>query len=138
MGTRSGSAVSAPATQSGDLRFWTVAAARSPRVLAFVTLIVVSLGLLPLYESIWWWDIAMHSSCSAVLVAWSFRFRYSPSPALVLLLGVSVGWEVVEASTPHFVLMAGDRVDTAGDIVSNTSGWVAATLLRRWVRYLDA
>ncbi|AFK20306.1 hypothetical protein E6P09_13635 [Haloferax mediterranei ATCC 33500] len=138
MGTRSVSVVSSPETQSGDWRFWAVAAARSPRVLVFATLAVVSLGLLPLYESIWWWDIAMHSTNSAVIVAWSFRFRYTPLSALVLLFGIGVGWEFLEAMTPHFALMAGDSIDTAGDIVSNTAGWFVATLIRRRVRRLDS
>ncbi|WP_396612089.1 hypothetical protein ACH9L7_02055 [Haloferax sp. S1W] len=128
----------ARAAQSPSWRFWLGTAAANPRLLTYATLAVVSLGLLPLYESIWWWDIAMHAACSAALVAWLFRVDLSPAAALVSLFGIGVGWEVLEAATPHFVLMAGDWVDTAGDFVSNTSGWLVATFARRWIGGFDA
>ncbi|ELZ78414.1 hypothetical protein C455_12043 [Haloferax larsenii JCM 13917] len=118
-------------------RFWAGTAATNPRVLTFATLAVVSLGLLPLYESIWWWDIAMHAACSAALVVWLYRIGVSPVAALVFLFSIGIAWEVLEAATPHFVLMAGGWEDTVGDVVSNTSGWVVATVAQRWISRVD-
>ncbi|KAB1198974.1 hypothetical protein GJR99_12100 [Haloferax sp. MBLA0078] len=120
------------AIQSRDWRFWLGMATDSTQLLVMATLLVLSLGVLPLYEPIWWWDIAMHTSCSAIIVLWLFRLRVTAGGALLVLLSVSVGWEVLEAVTPHFVLMAGDTVDTVGDIVSNTSGWALVVLARWW------
>ncbi|WP_231727977.1 hypothetical protein [Haloferax profundi] len=75
----------------------------------------------------------MHTGVSAVIVVWLFRFHTTPWVALVFLLGISVGWEILEEITPHFMLMAGGLTDTIGDVISNVTGWAFVVLVRWWI-----
>ncbi|WP_199180566.1 hypothetical protein [Haloferax marisrubri] len=131
-------AASRSAARRAGWQFWAHAAAASPRVLAFVTLASVSLGVLPLYEPVWWWDIVMHATCSACIVAWAYRLGVTATAGLAALLAVSAGWELLELAVPNYALIAGGALDTAGDFASNVAGWGVATLVRQSVADLGS
>ncbi|SFR54743.1 hypothetical protein [Halogeometricum limi] len=92
------------------------------RALAAVTVLVATLGLLPLYESVWWWDILTHTLAGATITGWLVLSRVRVASVVFLVALCSGAWELLEYATPAFAFMAGSPADTVLDVACNFLG----------------
>jgi hypothetical protein len=99
-----------------------VACVATRRTLAVATAFAAALGLLPLYESVWWWDILTHTLAGAAIAGWLLLSRLRLAWVVVVLAALSGAWEVAEFATPNYVFVAGGPADTAVDVVCNFLG----------------
>jgi hypothetical protein len=92
------------------------------RTLALATAFAAALGLLPLYEPVWWWDLLTHTLAGAVIAGWLALSRVRLAWCVLLLAVLSGAWEVAEFATPNYVFVAGGPADTAVDVACNFLG----------------
>lgn len=103
-----------------------VACVATRRTLAVATAFAAALGLLPLYESVWWWDLLTHTLAGAAITGWLLLSRLRLAWVLVTLAALSGAWEVAEFATPNYVFVAGGAADTAVDVACNFFGAAVA------------
>ena len=102
-----------------------VETAANRRTVAVSTAFVAALGLLPLYESVWWWDILTHALAGGAITGWLLLSGQRASAVVLLVALCSGAWELLEYATPTYVFMAGDAADTALDVACNFGGSAA-------------
>lgn len=102
-----------------------VESAANRRTLAVSTAFVAALGLLPLYESVWWWDLLTHTLAGGAITAWLLLSGRRASAVVLLVALCSGAWELLEYATPTYVFIAGGAADTALDVVCNFAGSAA-------------
>ncbi|MDS0299522.1 hypothetical protein NDI76_12290 [Halogeometricum sp. S1BR25-6] len=109
-----------------------VETAANRRTVAVSTAFVAALGLLPLYESVWWWDILTHALAGGAITGWLLLSGRRASAVVLLVALCSGAWELLEYATPTYVFIAGGAADTALDVVCNFAGSavVAAAFVR--------
>ncbi|ADQ66558.1 hypothetical protein C499_02339 [Halogeometricum borinquense DSM 11551] len=103
-----------------------VASIATRRTLAIATVFAAALGLLPLYESVWWWDLLTHTLAGAVITGWLLISRWRITAVLLFVACCSGAWEVAEYATPTYVFIAGNPTDTALDVMCNFVGSATA------------
>lgn len=109
-------------SRGGPGWLFAVESAANRRTLAVSTAFVAALGLLPLYESLWWWDILTHTLAGGAITGW-LLLSGRRAPAVVLLVALCSGaWELLEYATPTYAFVAGGAADTALDVVCNFGG----------------
>lgn len=95
------------------------------RTLALATAFAAALGLLPLYEAVWWWDLLTHALAGAAITGWLVLARWRVASVLLVVAALSGAWEVLEHATPTYVFVAGEPADTAVDVLCNFAGSAA-------------
>ncbi len=79
-------------------------------------LFAVAVGVLPLYPTFWWWDLAAHALASvAILSVARLRSRSWRVP-VAALVGLSVAWEWGEYLFPQPWLIVPTVADTLSDL----------------------
>lgn len=114
-------------TERADARggpgwLFAVESAANRRALAVSTAFVAALGLLPLYESVWWWDILTHTLAGGAITGWLLLSGRRASAVVLLVALCSGAWELLEYATPTYVFIAGGAADTALDVACNFGG----------------
>lgn len=99
-----------------------LAAVASRRGFALFTAFAATLGLLPLYDAVWWWDLLTHTLSGAVIGGWLLLARRRAAAVLAVVAVLTGAWELAEYATPNYVFVGGGPADTALDAVCNFAG----------------